>query len=315
MRTCSLVAGLALSVACAAHADSLEFPDLGLSSSPQEVRAWAREHGFASAQSAEPGVETYQRELDNGQRERVGFVPGHPGLDALRFDHAGVPEVASVLRRKLYEQLGTPQKDQIISGGTLRLTYPYEYSEPARRMFLLRPHYVSMMLVTDAYVGRNNEAEARAERAKQEKQQAATRKARNAWLVPLIWIGGIALALLALNKVVPRSAGNPVARLMRRSLDGLFGLTHEVLMFVVYQASGFLMYGMFFLSTLTVVAGAAEWGTSWWWGVPLLFGAVMMFKAHDADEGFLSQSYVATAFFAAALIGPMTQHWVDAGAT
>ena len=309
MRISAIVGSLMwLVMGVAVHAATLDYPDFGLSSSPQEVRTWVRDHEFAPTKPAEPGQETYQREFANGQRETVSFVPGGQGLDMLRFEQIGVLEGASALRSKVYEQFGKPQKDQILKGGTLRLTYAYEHSEPARRIFLLQPHYVSLLLITEAYINRNNKAQARAERVEQETQQAAEREARNAWLIPLIWVGGILLGLFVLNKIVPRSPGNPVTRALRSVLNGLFGLTHDVLIFVLYQASGFLMYGMFLLSGLAAGAGALEWGTSWWWVLPILFGFVVMVKAHDDNEDFLPQAYVATAFFAVGLFGPIFQH-------
>ena len=166
-----------------------------------------------------------------------------------------------------------------------------------------------MMLITEAYITRNNQVQAKAERVEQEKKQAAEKEARNAWLIPLIWIGGILLGLTVLNKIVPRSPGNPLTRALRSTLNGLFRLTHDVVTFVLYQASGFLMYGMFLLSALAAGSGALEWGTSWWWGLPILFGFVVMVRAHDDDEGdFLPQAYLATAFFAVGLFGPIVQH-------
>jgi hypothetical protein len=65
----------------------------------------------------------------------------------------------------VYERFGKPEKDQILKGGTLRLIYSYEHSEPARRVFLLQPHNASMFLMTDAYVARLDRAQAQTERA------------------------------------------------------------------------------------------------------------------------------------------------------
>jgi len=311
MRISFIIAGLlCLSATGVAHAATLEFPDLGLSSSPHEVRTWAQEHGFTSAHPAEPDQEAYQDEFADGQRESVSFVPGRQGLEMLKFEQTGVLEGAPTLRRKVYERFGKPEKDQIVEGSTLRLTYTYDHSEPARRVFLLQPHYVSMYLMTEAYVARLDQTQARDEIVKEQAKQAAGRAARNAWLVPVLWIGGIFLGLAALIRVMPRAVRDPVTQLARSILNSLFELTQEVLTFLFYQASGFLLYGLFILSGLAVGAGAAEWGTSWWWTIPWIFGVVTTYKAHDED--FFPWAFVAIGFFAITMVGVFFQgSWTD----
>jgi len=312
MRISFVVGGLVcLAAAGVARAATLEFPDLGLSSSPHEVRAWAQEHEFTSTNPAEPDQEAYQREFADGQRETVSFVPGRQGLDMLQFEQAGVLEGSPTLRRKVYERFGKPEKDQILKGGTLRLVYSYEHSEPARRVFLLQPHNASMFLMTDAYVARLDRVQAQTERVEQETKQAAGREARNAWLVPLLWIGGVLLGLTAFSKVMPPAVRDPVAKLVRSTLDMLFGITQEVLTFLFYQASGLLLYGMLLFSALAVGTGALEWGTSWWWAVPWVVGVVMTHKADDED--FLHWAYVAIAFYAMALAGVIFQGYMTNG--
>jgi len=306
-----IVNGLASLLAIVtAHAVTLNFPNFGLTSSPQAVRTWAQKQEFASTKPASGAQEAYQRRFANGQRHTVSFVAGRQGLDMLQFEQAGVLESAAGLRRKVYRQFGRPKHDQTLRGGALRLIYGYEHSEPARRVFIIRPHYVSMLLMTDAYVSRVNHMFDRAAHQARQKQQAAERAARNAWLLPLLWVGGILLGFAGLTIVTPRSPTNPAARLLRSGLDGLFGLTQDVAVFIYYQAAGFLLFGMFLLSALAVGSGGAEWGTSWWWGVPILFGVVSMYKAFDED--FHPWGWVAIGFYALALAGTIMQHsWTN----
>lgn len=294
-----------LAVAGAAHAVTLEFPDLGLSSSPDDVRAWLKEHEFTAMTPEEPDQEAYQHEFPDGQRETVSFVAGENGLKMLRFDQAGVLELAPTLRKKLYDNIGKPDKDQILPGGTLRLIYPYEYSEPARRMFLIQPHYLSMIIMTEAYVDRVNSAAAEEERVEQETKQAAKREARRAWLVPMLWVTGIGLGLAAFIRFMPSAVSDPVSKVVRSGLEAAFGITGEVVTRLFYIATGLVLFGTLILSGLAVGSGALEWGTSWWWAVPWVFGAMLMLKADDEDN--IGWAWVAIVFFAIALFGVMFQ--------
>jgi hypothetical protein len=283
----------------------MEFPDLGLTSSPNDVRSWAGEHHFTRTSPAEPGAESYQRKFEDGHRELVSFLPGDSGLRKLQFDQIGVLELAPRLRKKAYDQFGKPGKDQILEGGTLRLIYPYGYTEPARRVFLLQPHFVSMILMTEAYVDEVNRAQAEVERAQEEQARAERRASRRAWLVPLFWVIGIGLALAAFVRVAPRSLSAPVKKLIDSTVDVVFEVISEVVWWVYNVIRVVLLYGLFGLSALSVGVGAAERGASWWWGAVWLAGAVMMFKAHEDEE--TRTEVIAMVLFAIAMLGVFVQ--------
>lgn len=305
MKLSVIIGGLVLLVAGeTVPAATLDFPDLGLASSPNEVRAWARQHKFTAQHGAEPGQETYQRSVTNTQMEKLSFIAGSKGLQMLQFEQSGVLETAPLLRRKVYQRFGKPDKDQIINGGALRLIYPYKYNEPARRVFILQPHGLAMFLMTEAFVTGQQNSQARAEQVQRQERQAQAVTARNAWLVPILWAGGIILGLAVFIKVMPRAISDPV----RKLLGGMIGIIQDTLSFVFYQATGFVLYGMFLISGLAVGSGALEWGTSWWWALPVLFGFVTMVKG-DTGE-FIKWSYVAIVFYVIATVGVFAEKGV-----
>lgn len=289
-----------------AMAATMEFPNLGLTSSPRDVRSWAGEHHFAQVRSTEAGAESYQRKFEDGHREVVSFLPGDRGLRMLKFDQIGVMELAPRLRKKAYDQFGKPDKDQIVEGRILRLTYPYDYTEPARRVFMFQPHFASMILMTEAFVGEANRAQAKVERAQAEQAQTEKRTSRRIWLLSLLAVIGISLSLATFVRVAPISISAPVKKLLDSTVGVVFEVISETFLFVYAGIRVVLLYGLFGLSALTVGAGAAEWGTSWWWGAAWFAGTVMMIKA-DGDNK-LRTEVIAIVLFAIAMLGVFVQN-------
>lgn len=302
---------LILTATAAVHAATLDFPDLGLSSTPADVRTWAKEHQFTPVTPTSPYDEVYQRDFTEGVplRHMLSFAAGQQGLKILAFDQFNILELPATLRRKIVQRFGKPSADQILPDKTLRITFPYPYREPARRIFLVGPRQLSMLLVTDAFFAQLKDETDKAEQAQREAQEKAQReaklRARNAWLIPLLWVVGIGLGATILLWVLPRRARGVVLRGLEGLFGGLFGFVRDVFEQLFPIALGIVLLAMMILSALAVGSGALELGTSWWWGLAWLAGVAMVYKAHD--EGSLRAALLALLMFGIALFGVFLQ--------
>jgi hypothetical protein len=302
---------LVLLVATAGQAATLDFPDLGLSSTADDARTWAREHQFEPAAPTSPYGESYRHEFTGGMplTHVLSFAASEQGLKILAFDQLNILEPPALLRRKIVQRFGTPSADQVLQDKTLRITFPYPYREPARRIFLVGPRQLSMLLVTDAFFAQLKGETDKAEQAQREAQEkaeiAAKSSARNAWLIPLLWVVGIGLGATVLLRALPRKARAVVLRGLEGLLGGLFGFVRDVFDQLFPIALGIVLLAMMILSALAVGSGALEWGTSWWWGFAWLAGVAMVYKAHD--EGSLRAALLALLMFGVALFGVFVQ--------
>jgi hypothetical protein len=301
--TCSFL----LFCTTSASAITLELPDLDLSSTPSDVGTWASQHHFAPVLATPPYDATYQRTFTGGVplRHVVSFVTDAHGLKMLAFEQFNIPDTAAGLRRKIVERFGKPTADQILQDRTLRITYRYQDREPARRIFLAGPHRLTMLLMTDSYFARMKGETEETERAQQQAERDAKIAARDAWLVPLLWLVAIVVGGAALVRVLPGKARARVLDVLGGALGLLVGFIGEVAFQLLPIVMGIVLLALMILSALAVGAGAAEWGTSLWWGVFWLAGLAMVYKAHD--EGSLQAAILAVVMFLIAFLGVILQ--------
>jgi len=304
------------------HAFTLDFPTLDLNSTADEVRHWAQENDFQPVTATPPMDEVYQKEFNGAGRHVLSFVEGSNGLKLLAYDQFGILNSTAAVRRNIVEQFGAPSADQILPGRTLRITYVLDDPPSARRIFLITVNSLSMMMATNAYfteLQKNTAAEEQAEQAaaqaaKEAAEAAESRaaiEARNAWLIPLLWIVGVGLAWIVFLRLAPEPIRRPVVKVVGTAFGAVYGLVNEIFFQLFPIALGIALFGALVLSGLAVFVGPVELGTSWWWVLLWLAGLAMMYKSHD--DGSMKTALLSLGFYIAGLCGVMLEIALSGG--
>ncbi|MGD8831995.1 MAG: hypothetical protein PVF57_15430 [Pseudomonadales bacterium] len=295
----------------AAAAFTLAYPDLDLTSAPQDVRDWARANGFVPTTAAPSMDETYERAADQGpSRNVISFAADDNGLKALSFDQLGILNATATVRRNIVQRYGTPSADQILSDGTLRITYQLDDPAGARRIFLVSGSSLSMLMFSADYFAElkgqtareEQQARAAADRAEAARVQAEI-DARNAWLMRGVWIAGIVLVAFAFLRFAPDVVRRPIVNGLEGLVEAVWALMSEQIIPIVL---GIVLFGAMILGALAFFTGAVELGTSWWWGLLWLAGLAMHYKSYE--EGDMRIAFLALAFYVGTFFGMMAEN-------
>lgn len=250
---------------------------LDLQSSPAAVRKWAKSQGLKPAEATKKGQELFLLQSGRNGGKAVGFIPGKNGLNQLFYNYSGMvpagPTVNAIIAR-----YGKPEKT-LYQGGFKKLFYRIENRKnPGIMVWAVRSNRVGVELLRDGY-----QVEAKTP-TQAEPEIPAWKRLLVRWWRPAL----LGIVLFLGFFVAYKAAPKPVRRKIVHILDVILGPLLTAVGFlgsrIVTFFLAFITMPLMLFSACAVGAGALEKGTSWWWAIPWVIGAILMIESDDTDD-------------------------------